>query len=243
MVCFALRCPPHRAKPHRLGRHNNDSRTHSEPPIGYLEYLTTGHFYETTFENWESESADGCLRCAHGVPRAEGWPNQKARGRTSTRTENTATTLGSVAGAPRRSLVEALPNSVHRVRVLFLLDARSCARWDREYNAEQSAHGESSDFGRGVRANERFWYQSFRTGKRVSRCRFDRRARSSLQRGSPESKPVRAPHAQTGSDRSRLGGRASRLRSTECRDDRGPCSGLPAPRCSKSKYSTLSLPW
>src|SRR4051812_46686107 len=35
--------------------HNNDSRQHHEATIGYGQYLTTGHFYETTFENWESE--------------------------------------------------------------------------------------------------------------------------------------------------------------------------------------------
>src|ERR671916_2075471 len=30
-------------------------RSHSQPLIGSLDYLTTGHFLSATFENWESE--------------------------------------------------------------------------------------------------------------------------------------------------------------------------------------------
>jgi hypothetical protein len=28
---------------------------HHQPPVGFLDYLTTGHFLSATFENWESE--------------------------------------------------------------------------------------------------------------------------------------------------------------------------------------------
>ena len=28
---------------------------HGVGPVGYLEYLSTGHFVEGVFENWESE--------------------------------------------------------------------------------------------------------------------------------------------------------------------------------------------
>ena len=34
---------------------NNDAHDHHEPTISYSHYLTTGHFVEATFENWESE--------------------------------------------------------------------------------------------------------------------------------------------------------------------------------------------
>ena len=30
-------------------------RTHGQPAVGFLDYLTTGHFVSATFENWESE--------------------------------------------------------------------------------------------------------------------------------------------------------------------------------------------
>ncbi len=34
---------------------NDDAVTHHEPEISFGEYLTTGHFWEATTENWESE--------------------------------------------------------------------------------------------------------------------------------------------------------------------------------------------
>jgi hypothetical protein len=34
---------------------NEDAREHGETPITIAAYLTSGHFYEATAENWESE--------------------------------------------------------------------------------------------------------------------------------------------------------------------------------------------
>src|SRR5687768_5163935 len=35
--------------------HNQEQAEHGRPAIGLLEYLTSGHFIGSTFENWESE--------------------------------------------------------------------------------------------------------------------------------------------------------------------------------------------
>jgi hypothetical protein len=35
--------------------YNEEQRSHGEPTVGFGEYLTTAHFGEATFENWESE--------------------------------------------------------------------------------------------------------------------------------------------------------------------------------------------
>ena len=35
--------------------HNQDQTDHGAATISYGDYLTTGHFVEATFENWESE--------------------------------------------------------------------------------------------------------------------------------------------------------------------------------------------
>lgn len=34
---------------------NSDAREHGEPTVSSGHYLTTGHFREATFENWDSE--------------------------------------------------------------------------------------------------------------------------------------------------------------------------------------------
>src|SRR5829696_2792681 len=37
------------------GDHNAGERAHGRPPVSLTEYLGTGHFWEATGENWESE--------------------------------------------------------------------------------------------------------------------------------------------------------------------------------------------
>ncbi|MFL5773803.1 MAG: DUF6766 family protein [Flavisolibacter sp.] len=38
-----------------LKQYNNELKEHADQPVSYVDYLTTGHFFEATFENWESE--------------------------------------------------------------------------------------------------------------------------------------------------------------------------------------------
>src|SRR5215212_11251554 len=35
--------------------YNGSEKEHGRPPVGYVEYLTSGDFVESVFENWESE--------------------------------------------------------------------------------------------------------------------------------------------------------------------------------------------
>src|SRR5687767_2273564 len=35
--------------------YNDDQQEHQQPTVGYIQYLSTGHFIEAIFENWESE--------------------------------------------------------------------------------------------------------------------------------------------------------------------------------------------
>jgi hypothetical protein len=37
------------------GKYNAERHDHGQRPIGYLEYLGTGHFLEALSENWERE--------------------------------------------------------------------------------------------------------------------------------------------------------------------------------------------
>src|SRR5687768_16306945 len=38
-----------------MREYNEDQAAHGQPAVSYGEYLTEGHFWEATFENWESE--------------------------------------------------------------------------------------------------------------------------------------------------------------------------------------------
>jgi len=35
--------------------YNQEQQEHSQPTVGFTEYIASGHFVEAIFENWESE--------------------------------------------------------------------------------------------------------------------------------------------------------------------------------------------
>jgi hypothetical protein len=53
LVLFVLALAGQMLTGHR--EYNSDQAEHGRPEVGLGEYLTTGHFVEATFENWESE--------------------------------------------------------------------------------------------------------------------------------------------------------------------------------------------
>ena len=192
-----------------LSEYNEDQREHGQPAVGYVEYLATGHFVEATFENWESEflqmaafvvltaflyqkgsaesrkphvvdEADVRLR-HEDVPADAPWPVRRG---------------GWVLKLYENSLAIAFV-------VLFLLSVLLHAVGGaEEYNQEFFEHG-----GAGQRmsaftymATSRFWFESFQNWQSEFLSVFAMVVLSIFlrQRSSPESKPVHAPHSETG---------------------------------------------
>ena len=183
-----------------------DAVQHGQPDFGYWTYLTTGHFAEATFENWESEflqMAAFVLLTAYLVQRGSGESKQE---RDDPRDED-----------PRLHRNDSdAPWPVRRGGAWLWLYERSlfigfsvlflgsffghAIAGAREYSAEQHEHGAAGiDAWQFVRTSE-FWFQSFQNwqseflavGAIVVLSIFLR------QRGSPESKPVHEPHGKTG---------------------------------------------
>jgi Domain of unknown function (DUF6766) len=183
-----------------------DAVQHGEADFSYWTYLTTGHFAEATFENWESEflqMAAFVLLTAYLIQRGSG---ESKKEREDPRDED-----------PRlhRNDPDA-PWPVRRGGAWLYLYERSlfiafsvlfvasfighAVAGAHEYSAEQHEHG---DPGLGawqfVRTAE-FWFQSLQNwqseflavGAIVVLTVFLR------QRGSAESKPVHEPHRTTG---------------------------------------------
>jgi hypothetical protein len=185
-----------------------DAVQHGQASFSYWRYLTTGHFAEATFENWESEflqmgafvlltvfllqKGSGESKQEHDDPRDEDprdhrndpdapWPVRRG---------------GAWLKLYENSLLIAFA-------VLFIgsLIGHAVAG-AHEYSSEQHEHDSPGvspwHF---VRMSE-FWFQSFQNwqseflavGTIVVLSVFLR------QRGSAESKPVHAPHRQTGDD-------------------------------------------
>jgi uncharacterized protein (DUF486 family) len=187
--------------------YDEQQREHHEPTVGFGAYLTTGHFVEATFENWESEF----LQMASYVLLTI-WLVQKG----SSESKPLAGDLESDADPRSGADLERAPGPVKRggwqlvlyenslgialalLFVLsFLLHALGGAR---EYSAEQVAHGQEPVSTAEFVKTSTFWFQSFQNwqsefvavGAIVVLTIFLR------QKGSPESKPVAAPHQETG---------------------------------------------
>jgi hypothetical protein len=188
--------------------YNSDQVEHGEPTSSYPAYLTTGHFVEATFENWESEflqMAAYILLTIWLVQRGSseskppgGDPELDADPRDQAGKQGVPGPVRS--GGWRLKLYE---NSLALAfAVLFLMSiALHALGGAREYSAEQVAHGQPPvGVGRFVTTSA-FWFQSFQNwqseflavGLLVVFTIFLR------QRGSPESKPVATPHSETGS--------------------------------------------
>ncbi len=185
--------------------YNQDQTEHGEATIGYVSYLQTRSFLEVTFENWESEflqMAAYVLLTAFLFQRG----SVESRDPDAAPPDDGAGKRDPDVSWPVRRgglVLKLYENSLFIAFALlfaasFVMHAIGGAG---QYSDEQIAHG-----GEGVSViryftTSQFWYESFQNwqseflavGSIVVLSIFLR------QKGSPESKPVAAPHAQTGS--------------------------------------------
>jgi hypothetical protein len=188
--------------------YNEEQSDHGEKPLGLADYLATGHFLEATAENWESEFLQMAAYVLLTV-----WLFQKGSSESKKLDEKEA-----VDRDPGQSNREDAPGPVRhggwRLRLyehslsiaflaLFLLSfVLHAVGGAEEYSAEQRAHD-----GRGVSVLEyigtaRFWFESTQNWQSEFLALVSMVVLSIFlrERGSPESKPVDAPHSQTGSE-------------------------------------------
>jgi hypothetical protein len=187
--------------------YNEDQIEHGESTIAYSDYVRSGHFIEATFENWESEylqmgayviftaflfqrgsseskdpdkkePVDDDPRQARNRPDAP-WPVRQG---------------GLVLKLYENSLSIAL---LLLFLISFILHAIGGAR---EYSQEQLAHGGHAVSTLEFLRTSEFWFQSFQNWQSEFLAVFSIVVLSVFlrQRGSPESKPVAAPHSETG---------------------------------------------
>ena len=188
--------------------YNQEQMDHGAAAIGLLAYLGTPNFGEAVFENWESEFLQmGSYVLLTAL--------LFSRGSAESKDPDAGEREGDdAAKADRRR--RDLPGPVRRGGVLlflyehsltvtlfgiflatFLLHAITGAG---EYSAEQLEHGGAAVSAIQYLGTSRFWFESLQNwqseflavGALIVLSIFLR------QRGSPESKPVAAPHAQTG---------------------------------------------
>ncbi len=172
------------------------------------EYLATGHPWEATFENWESEflqMAVFVLLTTFLVQK--GSPESRRPGGVKEPVDVDPRRYAGDPSAPwpvrRGGLVLKLyENSLGLTFVgLFLLSwAGHAAGGFAEYRDDQLGHGGlAPTFGEYL-ASPRFWFESFQNWQSefLAIAAMVWLAVYLRQRHSPESKPVHAPHSETG---------------------------------------------
>ena len=190
--------------------YNEDQRSHGRPTVGYFAYLRTGHFVESVFENWESEFLQ---MSAYVLLTAFLFQKGSAESKDPDSPEPVDADPREHRDDPKAPwpvrqggwVLRLYENSLTIVLFLlfvlsFLLHAAGGAR---EYSSEQQEHGEQAVSLLEYLGTSRFWFESFQNwqseflsvGAIVVLSIFLR------QRGSPESKPVAAPHDETGEGR------------------------------------------
>ena len=189
--------------------YNEEQAEHGQPQVSLSAYLLKGHFWEATGENLESEFLQMAAFVLLTVGlRQKGSAESKKldspeavdadpRANKESKTPWPVRQGGLALSLYENSLSIAL---VALFAVSFALHAIGGAK---EYNDEQQAHGQSDQVSvAGYIATPRFWFESFQNWQSefLSLGVMVVFTIALRQRGSPESKPVAAPHEQTGSD-------------------------------------------
>jgi hypothetical protein len=189
--------------------YNQTARDHGEQVLRYLPYLLSGHFWEAVFENWESEFLQmaayvvltSCLvqkGSAESKKLPEEGENPQDEDPAQDRTNPDAPGPVKRGGWALRLYEQSLGIAL---ALFFLLSfAGHALAGAREYSQEQVAHGEPAVTVMQYLGTARFWFQSLQNWQSEFLAVYALVVLSIWLRskGSPESKPVAAPHRETG---------------------------------------------
>lgn len=186
--------------------YNDEQSSHSSQTISYGEYLTSGHFIEAVFENWESEflQMSGYVLLTVFLWQKGSSESKRLSGKEA------------VDAVPRKSKYAPWPvrmgglwNKLYEhslslaLIMLFLLSFVLHAYGGAiETSEENVSHGEQPVSTMEYVSTSKFWFESFQNwqseflavGALVVLTIYLR------EKGSPESKPVNSPHALTGTE-------------------------------------------
>jgi hypothetical protein len=174
------------------------------PQVDMMHYLTTGHFIESTFENWESEFLQMALFVVFTI-----FLYQKG----SSESKDPDDPKGEEDREPDPNKKDApwpvkqggmiLKLYKHSLTIaLFLLFILSfMAHWYgsmKDYNQEQQLMGKPTESAMEYLANSRLWFESFQNWQSefLSILAMVGLSIFLRQKGSPQSKPVDASYAE-----------------------------------------------
>jgi hypothetical protein len=187
--------------------HNADAQEHGQAPAAFGRYLASGHFWEATGENWESEFLQMALFVILTTFLYQKGSAESKRVDTVEETELDPRRFADREDAPwpvRRGgwVLVLYKNSLGIAFVgLFLVSfAMHGLGGLGQYNNEQTAHGQDPATLLEYMTSARFWFESFQNWQSefLSLAAMVVGTIFLRQHGSAESKAVHAPHSETG---------------------------------------------
>ncbi len=188
---------------------NHDLAEHGEEPVSFGAYITSSAFGQAVMENWQSEYLQFMLfmfatvwLLQRGSPESK--PLRKAGGESDREQK-----IGPHAAknSPAWARVGDWRTAVYSNSLLLVMSAIFLGSWVAQsltgwnvYNDEQAAHGEQTISWLSYWGSAEFWEQTLQNWQSefLAVGSFAVFAIFLRQRGSPESKPVGAPHDSTG---------------------------------------------
>ena len=187
--------------------HNEERQQHGEQKTGYLQYLTSANFLEATMENWESEFLQmgayvflTTFLYQKGSAESKKLNEAEAVDRDPRLAPRKADTPWPVR---KGGLILILYEYSLTIALFFLFAVSFC--WHAysgalDYSGEETVHGGETVTAIQYLATSQFWFESLQNWQSefLSIGVMVVLSIALRQRGSPESKPVDAPHEATG---------------------------------------------
>lgn len=188
-------------------QYNEGQAMHRQPATSYIEYLGSGDFIESVFENWESEFLQmGAYVLLTVYLRQKGSAESKKVEGTEDVDREPEQSKNKYSPWPVRKggfVMKVYKNSLSiAFGLLFLMSFVLHGVGGAKMACEEAqTHGEACQSTAQFMGTSEFWYQSFQNWQSEFLAVFAIVVLSIFlrQQGSPESKPVNTPHAATGS--------------------------------------------
>lgn len=189
-----------------LKQHNQEMEDEGGQTVTMGQYLQSGHFLQTTFENWESEFLQMALFVILTMfLYQKGSSESKDPDKEKEEVDREPDPNRKDAPYPVKKggfLLSIYKHSLcYTLSILFLVSF--LLHWYgslKDYNEGQLLKGKPQESAMEYLSNSRFWFESFQNWESEFISIFAIVIFSIFlrQKGSPQSKPVDAPHAETG---------------------------------------------
>jgi hypothetical protein len=191
------------------GQHeyNEEQRQHGQPQLDLREYLKSSHFLEATAENWESEFLQmsayvlfTCFLYQRGSAESKSPDEEEEVDRDPQLSQSKAKAPWPVRHGGWVLTLYSSSLSIAFVSLFFISFALHAIAGTAAYNETELTHGGQPISTWEYLQSAQFWFESLQNWQSEFLAIVSMVVLSIFlrQRGSPESKPVDAPHGQTG---------------------------------------------